>query len=319
MPEIAIGVPVRNGERYLGEALEAIRAQTFADFECLVSDNGSDDRSGEIARAICRRDPRFRYVRHERNAGAASNFNFTVRNTTAPLFRWACHDDLMRPTCLEACRDALEAAPHETVLAFTGTVLVDGEGRELGPYRAATRRGGATPSSRLDALIGPGDFTRSLAHMCFPVCGLVRRSALARTSLIANMPRSDTLLLVELALLGPWAEVEEDLFLRRHHDGGSVIAAEKAASGPERERLLAAWYDPSRGARFPATITRLGIGFLRAVARTPMPPAEKVRCAAIASNWMARNGRRIGGEMKIVLSERLGRPHGGRPAANRST
>ena len=185
-------------------------------------------------------------------------------------------------------------------------VRIDEAGTKLGSYHRPVRQGGESPSARLAALIGPGDPQETLLHMCFPGLGLIRRSALQNTSLIANMPRSDNLLLVELALLGGFVELQDGLYLRREHDEGSVIAAEKAAQGADLERHLAHWFDPRKGKKFPATVTRLGLGYLRAVLRTPMSAEEKARCLSLVAGWIARHGRIIGGEAKIVIKEHLG-------------
>lgn len=305
MAQISIGVPVYNGERYLAEALASIAAQEFDDFEVLVSDNASTDGTAGIAQEFCRRDRRFRYHRQDRNIGAAGNFNFTFHHTTGRYFRWAAHDDMIAPGYLRACHQALEQDRTGAVLAYPQTLMVDASGAPLRPYTAATRKGGQTPARRLQEMLGPGDPHASLVHMCFPVFGLIRRSALNGTGVIANMPRSDHLLLVELALRGPFLELDQPLFLRREHDAGSVIAAEKAAKGAQVERLLAAWFDPTRGKRFPATTTRLGLGYLRAVLRTPMPARERLDCIGTVLGWMRRHWRVIGGECKIVAREAI--------------
>lgn len=305
MPQISIGVPVYNGERYLAEALASIAAQDFTDFEVLVSDNASNDNTARIAQDFCNRDPRFRYHRQDRNIGAAGNFNFVFHNTTGPYFRWAAHDDMIAPGYLRACHQALEQDRTGAVLAYPQTLMIDETGAPLRTYAAVTRKGGQSPARRLHAMLGPGDPHTSLIHMCFPVFGLIRRRALQGTSLIANMPRSDHLLLVELALRGAFIELDAPLFLRREHDAGSVIAAERAASGAQVEKLLAAWFDPTKGKRFPATTTRLGLGYLRAVLRTPMPLREKAACLTTTLGWLRRHWRVIGGECKIVTRESL--------------
>ncbi len=51
-PRLTLGLPVYNGERYLAESLDALLAQTFTDFELIISDNGSTDRTGAIARRV---------------------------------------------------------------------------------------------------------------------------------------------------------------------------------------------------------------------------------------------------------------------------
>ena len=54
-PRVTVGLPVFNGERYLSEAIESVLAQTFEDFEVVVSDNASTDGTAEIARRYAER------------------------------------------------------------------------------------------------------------------------------------------------------------------------------------------------------------------------------------------------------------------------
>ena len=74
-PRISIGMPVYNGESYLAQALDCFLVQTFDDFEILISDNASTDRTGEIAEDYASCDPRVRYFRQDRNIGAGPNHN----------------------------------------------------------------------------------------------------------------------------------------------------------------------------------------------------------------------------------------------------
>ena len=72
-PLVSVGLFVYNGERFLKETLDRILNQTFTDFELIVSDNASTDRTGEIAQEYARRDSRIRYYRAEKNMGAGWN------------------------------------------------------------------------------------------------------------------------------------------------------------------------------------------------------------------------------------------------------
>ncbi len=304
MPRVSIGLPVRNGENYLVAALDSICSQTFRDFDVLISDNGSDDRTELIARSYAANDPRICYIRHEANLGAAANFNYVFRHTTGDLFHWAAHDDMLAPDFLEKCVAAFDKSPDDVVLVYPQTLLIDASGTALRIYKEATRKGGTNPAERLENLIGPGDYSKSLLHMCFPVFGLIRRSALRCTSLIANFPRSDTLLLVELALLGPFIELGDALFLRREHPKGSVIAAENAArKWTDIEKLLAAWFDPKRGAVFPATYTRLGAGYVCAVLRTPMAFRTRIVATSKVMRWLFTMKRTILHEAFLVVRD----------------
>ena len=83
-PTLSVGLPVYNGERYLAESLDALLAQTYADFELIISDNASTDGTAEICREYAARDPRIRYVRQPVNVGAGPNHNLLV-----PLARGA--------------------------------------------------------------------------------------------------------------------------------------------------------------------------------------------------------------------------------------
>jgi glycosyltransferase involved in cell wall biosynthesis len=90
---VSIGMPVFNGEQFLAEAISSLLAQTHSDFELLLSDNASTDRTPEICSMFARKDSRIRYVRQQDNIGAAENFKFVLKNTSGPFFMWAAADD----------------------------------------------------------------------------------------------------------------------------------------------------------------------------------------------------------------------------------
>ena len=82
-PRVSIGVPVYNGERYLARTLESLLAQTFSDFEVIITDNASTDATAEIGRAFAARDCRIRYHRAEQNQGVAANFLWALASSKA--------------------------------------------------------------------------------------------------------------------------------------------------------------------------------------------------------------------------------------------
>ncbi len=93
-PVVSIGMPVYNGAQYIREALDSLLAQTFTDFELIISDNASSDATQAICSEYARRDPRIQYVRQSENKGAAANFKFVLDCAQAELFMWAAYDDL---------------------------------------------------------------------------------------------------------------------------------------------------------------------------------------------------------------------------------
>src|SRR6516165_10634650 len=117
-PLVSVGLFVYNGERFLEETLQSILNQTFTDFELIISDNASTDRTGEIAQAYAKRDGRIRYHRNEKNMGAGWNARRVYELATGKYFRWATVDDLLAPELLRRCVEILESDPGG-VLAHT--------------------------------------------------------------------------------------------------------------------------------------------------------------------------------------------------------
>ena len=107
-PRVSIGMPVFNGENYLAEALDSLLTQTFSDFELIISDNASTDKTEEICRAYAVRDQRIRYFRNQENLGASRNYNRVFELSSGEYFKWAAHDDLCAPEFLGRCVDVLD-------------------------------------------------------------------------------------------------------------------------------------------------------------------------------------------------------------------
>jgi len=108
-------VPVYNGAAHLAQTLESLLAQTFADFELLVIDDGSTDSSGSIARSF--KDERIRVVRTE-NQGLVQALNTGIREARAPYIARSDHDDISVPTRLEKQLKVMREQP-DTVAVFS--------------------------------------------------------------------------------------------------------------------------------------------------------------------------------------------------------
>jgi glycosyltransferase involved in cell wall biosynthesis len=120
-PLISIIMPVWNGEAYLAEAVDSLLAQTFTDFELLVIDDGSTDRTPEILRRYA--DPRLRVLRLE-HAGIVVALNHGLANARADWVARLDADDLSEPHRLERQWQAVKQHPHavlcHTAVAFFG-------------------------------------------------------------------------------------------------------------------------------------------------------------------------------------------------------
>ena len=222
-PTLSIGLPVYNGEQFLAEALNALLAQTYRDFELIISDNASTDRTAEICREYVARDPRIRYVRQPVNIGAAPNHNALVPLSRGRYFKWASHDDLYAPTLLERCVEVLETDP-EPVLVHAGDAIIDERGEIIRaqPYPLDTAN--PSPSARLKSLLyvpGGNDFY-----------GVIRTEVLRRVDPHGSYYNADRTLVASLSLQGPFHQVPEVLYFRRDHPDRGTRAPGWACRGP---------------------------------------------------------------------------------------
>lgn len=93
-PKVSIGMPVFNGELFIRDAIDSFLAQTFTDFELIISDNGSRDGTEAICRECAARDARIRYSRQHDNGGMYFNFQFLLDAARGEYFMWAAADDV---------------------------------------------------------------------------------------------------------------------------------------------------------------------------------------------------------------------------------
>ncbi|MHB1620727.1 MAG: glycosyltransferase family 2 protein [Sulfuricella sp.] len=120
-PKVSIGMPVYNGEKFIFEALDSLIAQTFTDFELIISDNASTDGTEAICREYAARDPRIRYVRQSENRGPVANFQFVLDEAAGKYFMWAAADDEWSPTFVSECCTVLE---NDSSIGFVVTKAI---------------------------------------------------------------------------------------------------------------------------------------------------------------------------------------------------
>ena len=77
-PKVSIGMPVYNGAKTIEKAINSLLAQTFKDFELIISDDASDDETGSICQRYASKDSRILYVRQAQNIGEYSNSKFLL-------------------------------------------------------------------------------------------------------------------------------------------------------------------------------------------------------------------------------------------------
>jgi glycosyltransferase involved in cell wall biosynthesis len=281
-PLVSIGMPVYNGDDLVGAAIESLLSQDYPDFELIISDNCSTDRTEDICREYLRQDSRVRYVRQTANKGAAANFNCLVQMARGKYFKWAAHDDLCAPRFLSACVRELET-DRSIVLCFTRVRCIDKDGSPVGAYHNIwANSADALPEARFADII-------LLPHACFEVFGVVRSEVLRRTALIGPYMASDRVLLAELALHGRLFEVAEPLFLSRDHPGRSVNLHPHARH---------VWFDTARAGSMHFPYWRLLGESISCVARSPVTRRAKLQCYRHLLTWAWNSWRLLRGDVR---------------------
>lgn len=110
MPKVSVMMPVYNGARYLERSIRSVLGQTFQDFELLVIDDGSTDRSNAIIADFAGRDDRIRY-RSRPNRGIVASRNEILEMATGEYVSVLDHDDIAPPRRIEVAVDYLQRHP----------------------------------------------------------------------------------------------------------------------------------------------------------------------------------------------------------------
>ena len=130
LPLVSICIPTYNRPDYLERAIRSCLAQTYANFEIIITDNSTNTASAERVATI--KDPRIRYYKNEGNIGAVGSCNRARSLVTGKYVKFLMDDDLIRPTCLEQTVAAFETNPTVGIV-MAPMDLIDETDRRIYP------------------------------------------------------------------------------------------------------------------------------------------------------------------------------------------
>ena len=208
-PLVSIGVPVYNGARIVGAALDSLLTQTYTNLEIIVADNASTDDTGEIVREYAARDSRIRYVRNATNIGArgtSGNFGRVLALATGKYFMWAAADDRRSPTVVEEAVAALERNPGAVLAHGAVRIYFAPEARSVDVSNLMDLRH-SDPAARVR------NFTRGLEHNAMLYS--VYRRAVITNAFLPKHYADDYLFCLQACLLGPAEYIASPLLTYR--------------------------------------------------------------------------------------------------------
>jgi glycosyltransferase involved in cell wall biosynthesis len=285
-PLVSIGLFVYNGERFIEKTLLSILNQTFSDFELIISDNASTDRTGEISQAYARRDHRIRYYRSDKNMGAGWNIRRVYELATGKYYKQAATDDLLEPDFLRRCVEILENDPS-CVVAYARTKEVDENGSFIKNYVTPMKADSRDPVERFRGML-------LLPSWCYQIFGVMQMSALRQIPPQGSYVNADGVLLARMSLLGRFYEVPEHLFISRHHSDQSIRTVPVRLKQPRRFRLTnrhsalpcPEWWDPSKTRTISFPEFRQLLEYFLSIYRAPLKTGQKLRCYLMLLPWI---------------------------------
>lgn len=214
-------MPVYNGEPFIREALDSLLAQTFTDFELIISDNASTDETEAICREYSSKDERIRYVRQAENLGSVANFQFVLGPAVGEYFIWAAADDSQKPSFIEQLAILLDQN-KECCCAMSDVENVFGQPEKKSSIsRLDDIRAGYALENWNECRMR--FFRNPTSNIFFCIYGLFRLEVLKRVELnyrglVKYASESEVPFLAQVSLLGPICSIPEPLKIYRRHE-----------------------------------------------------------------------------------------------------
>jgi Glycosyl transferase family 2 len=268
-PRVVLGMTLYNNARHLPDAAASLLAQSYRDFALVMLDDASSDQTSAVAQAFAADDERITYYRHDERVGMISTWREVVQIAirhfpSAEYFAWVSDHDRWHRQWLARLVEALDANPS-LVLAYPMTQRMEQDGTPVEKDLRVFQTVGLT-----DVRDRWREFCRRGVGSGDMVYGLMRVPALRAAGIFRDVLNPDRLLIAELTLQGPIAQVQEPLWVRRRSTVASITR--------QRTTLIAgptpAWF------AWPPTLQHAYV-VAREYARSSHPPV-KIPAAMLA-------------------------------------
>jgi GT2 family glycosyltransferase len=167
-PLVSVLIPTYNRPEYLRRAIESCLAQTYRNFEIIITDNSTNDDSAKMMARYG--DPRLRYHSNGGNIGAVKSSNRAVELSQGKYVKFLMDDDLLKPRCLELMVEGLEKNPSAAIV-MAPMDLIDEDDRRIYPVFYVFRKMEYRYRYRLgDGFIDRKSILRDFLTRDYPCC-----------------------------------------------------------------------------------------------------------------------------------------------------
>lgn len=209
-PLVSIGMTVYNAQEYVDLSIQSLLGQDYANFELIISDNGSEDRTEEICRGYAAKDHRIIYSRNNTNINPLENADSLLNKSTGDYFMWAADHDIYHVEFIAKMIDQFKNADESTVLCYPDTCRIDTNNDPISVVVEDLDTRGLPAVERFKKVMW------GLTY-CTPIYGLYRMSVMKETWKVRRVTSPDRIYLPEFSLKGTFIRVPETLFYMRQN------------------------------------------------------------------------------------------------------
>lgn len=129
-PVVSVCIPSYNIEKYIDITIESVLSQTYEDFELLIVDDNSNDKTLDIIKRY--NDDRIRIIINEDNLGPQENWNKALKEAKGRYIKILCHDDILYTSCLHRQVEVLQNTRNARVaIVCSGRDIIDENGKKI--------------------------------------------------------------------------------------------------------------------------------------------------------------------------------------------
>lgn len=199
-PMVSVCIPSYNIEKYIGITIESALSQTYKDFELVIIDDNSRDKTLDIIKRYS--DYRIRVIINEKNLGPQENWNKALNEAKGKYIKILCHDDLLYPTCLQSQVEILQNSINpRVVIVCSGRDIIDETGRKIVKRNFPMQKGvlsgksaikkiiryGANPIGEPTAVLFRSEIIKKIGYFCESIPYVIDLDYWCRMLLYGNL------------------------------------------------------------------------------------------------------------------------------------
>jgi len=222
LPLVSVLMTAYNRDKYIAEAIESVLASSYLNFELIILDDCSTDKTYEVASSYLKKDYRIKLFKNDQNLGQFSNRNKAIELSQGIYLKFVDSDDKILPNGLELMVNAMQAFPGAGIgvpsKGFSSVILP----YEMTPHESVLQH------------------YKGNNHLCYGPTGVIFKKEILLKAGLFEVPYgilTDTLLNIKIASISPTVLFEKNLFFWRRHDE-QVTEEQKDNVRMIRERFI---------------------------------------------------------------------------------